>query len=78
MKTYEVLIWNDGYPLTYNCETIADAYGCISTLCSKLVDKADMDLDVIMDRLVAIKRGEDLSYTTHDMVISFIDEDSEE
>lgn len=76
MKIYEVKVDNGGYPLTYRCKTIADAYGCVAALHDGGMRGAGLDLDDMMDVLVVMKKGTCRKYTINDVTIRVI-EDSE-
>lgn len=56
MKQYKITIDNDGYPLTYTCDKIADAFECLRTLAS-WAPKINIDADDLMDNLAQMRRG---------------------
>ena len=64
MKHYEITLANGGYPMTYKCSTIAEAYGCLEFLAS-WVPGLVLDLEGVMEMLVDMKKGKTLSHSTH-------------
>lgn len=57
MKQYKITIANGDYPLTYTCDTIADAYECMRSL-ANWVSKIEIDPDDLMVALVQMRRNE--------------------
>lgn len=58
MKQYKVTITNGDYPLSYTCDTIADAYDCLRTFwCRYKMPASDLDLDGLMEALVRMRGG---------------------
>lgn len=56
MKQYKITIANGNYPLSYTCDTISDAYGCMRTL-ANWVPKIEIDPDDLMVALVQMCNG---------------------
>lgn len=56
MKQYKITIANDNYPLSYACDTIADAFECMRTL-ANWVPKIEIDPDDLMVALVQMRNG---------------------
>jgi hypothetical protein len=54
---FKIIVSNGRYPLEYRCSTAAEAYGCIETLSAGLLQDVSIDLDKIMEKLVAMKTG---------------------
>ena len=57
MKQYKITIANGDYPLTYTCDTIADAYEFMRSL-ANWVSKIEIDPDDLMVALVQMRRNE--------------------
>lgn len=58
MRRYKVTIANGDYPLTYTCDTIADAYACLRTLESWAPERITINWDDLMETLVQMRRNE--------------------
>lgn len=56
-KQYKITISNGNYPLSYTCDTISDAYGCLRSL-ANWAPKIEIDPDDLMETLVHMRRNE--------------------
>lgn len=75
MKQYKVTITNGDYPLSYTCDTIADAYDCLRTFwCRYKMPALDLDLDDLMETLVQMRKNEVLSITRSGYSVSVFKE----
>lgn len=57
MKKYKITIANGNYPLSYTCDTIADAYECLCTFARRAPFCITLHRDEVMDLLVNMRRG---------------------
>lgn len=62
---FKIIVSNGHYPLEYRCSTAAEAYGCIEALSTGLLQDVSIDLDEIMEMLVAMKTGKLLGTDRH-------------
>lgn len=69
MKHYEITIDNGHYPLTYKCSTISEAYGCLMEV-SGWASHIHLDPDGIMETLVYMRNGTQLSFQAHGYCIA--------
>lgn len=58
MKQYKATIPNGDYPLTYTCDTIADAYECMQSIASWVPAQVSFQRDDLMEILVQMRRNE--------------------
>ncbi|WP_418972331.1 hypothetical protein [Allofournierella sp.] len=72
MKHYEVMLYNDDYPLVYKCNTMAEAYGCIKSL-DNWVPGMCVDLSDMMETLVDMQRGKRMSFSAYHYAIAVKD-----
>ena len=49
MKQYKVTITNGDYPLSYTCNTIADAYECLCTFARRAPSCITLHQDALID-----------------------------
>lgn len=56
MKQYKITIANGNYPLSYTCDTISDAYGCLRSL-ANWTPRIEIDPDDLMVALVQMRNG---------------------
>ena len=75
MKQYKVTITNGNYPLSYTCDTIADAYACLRTLESWAPERIAFNWDDLMDSLVQMRRKEMLEVEYRGCVITAPEEE---
>ena len=75
MKQYKVTITNGNYPLSYTCDTIADAYACLRTLESWAPARIAFNWDDLMDSLVQMRRKEMLEVEYRGCVITAPEEE---
>ncbi|MDF2656368.1 MAG: hypothetical protein K0R19_2842 [Bacillota bacterium] len=66
---FKIIVSNGRYPLEYRCSTAAEAYGCIESLSTGLLQDVSIDLDEIMEMLVAMKTGKMRSTEQHKLSI---------
>ena len=64
MKHYEITIKNGSYPLTYQCSTIAEAFGCLMEV-SSWASHVQFDPDEMMGVLVNMSRGQGISFESY-------------
>lgn len=57
MKQYKVTIPNGDYPLTYTCDTIADAYECMQSIASWAPAQVSFQRDDLMEILVQMRKS---------------------
>lgn len=58
MKKYKITIANGDYPLSYTCDTIADAYECMQSIASWAPTQVSFQRDDLMEILVQMRRNE--------------------
>lgn len=73
MKQYKVTIANGDYPLSYTCDTIADAYECMRSL-ANWASKIEIDPDDLMVALVQMRSGVMLGRRCGDYSITVLEE----
>lgn len=56
MKQYKITIANGRYPLSYTCDTISDAYGCLRSL-ANWTPRIEINPDDLMVALVQMRYG---------------------
>ena len=61
MKHYEITIENGRFPLTYACNTIAEAFECLQEV-SGWASHVRFDPDGLMETLVSMRFGKILSH----------------
>ena len=49
MKQYKITITSGDYPLSFTCDTIADAYECLCTFARRAPSCITLDRDALMD-----------------------------
>ena len=74
MKQYKVTITNGDYPLSYTCNTIADAYACLLTLESWAPERITINWDDLMDSLVKIRGNEVLEVEYKGCMVTALEE----
>lgn len=74
MKHFEVTLCSKHYPMVYECNTIADAYGCIEEMAS-WVPGMRVDLSEIMKILVDMQRGQQRGHSGYHYSIAVKDEE---
>ena len=74
MKQYKVTIANGDYPLSYTCNTIADAYACLRTLESWAPDRITINWDDLMEILVQMRRNEVSAIKSNGYSITVLEE----
>lgn len=57
MKQYKITITNGDYPLSYTCDTIADAYECMQSIASWAHGKVCFKSDDLMEILVQMRKS---------------------
>ncbi|WP_157137112.1 hypothetical protein [Desulfosporosinus youngiae] len=62
---YRITVGNGHFPLTYECATARDAYGCMETLATGLLHNVPIDMDEIMETIINIKKEFSLGIVTH-------------
>lgn len=62
MRIYKVVIDNGMYPLSRDCDSIAEAYGCVIEQVSR-TDHVRIDPEKLMEILVQMKNGDTLELT---------------
>lgn len=74
MKQYKITIANGGYPLSYTCDTISDAYGCLRSL-ANWVPKIEIDLDDLIVALMQMRYGVTSGRECSDYSITVLEEE---
>lgn len=74
MKQYKITITNGNYPLSYICNTIADAYACLRTLKSWAPERITINWDDLMDSLVKIRGNEVLEVEYKGCMVTALEE----
>lgn len=74
MKQYKVTIANGDYPLSYTCNTIADAYACLRTLESWAPERITINWDDLMEILVQMRRNEVSAIKSNGYSITVLEE----
>lgn len=72
MKHYEVVVENGGYPLSFRCNTITEAFGCLLTLMNRN-PRLSIDLDKLITQLVRLEEGRTQFYQTSAYMLSVQD-----
>lgn len=73
MKHYKITIANGDYPLSYTCDTIADAYECMRSL-ANWASNIEIDPDDLMVVLVQMRNGVMLGCECRDYSITVLEE----
>ncbi|MBS6700414.1 MAG: hypothetical protein KH284_02255 [Clostridiales bacterium] len=55
MKKYKITIANGDYPLSYTCDTISDAYGCLRSIAAWAPKQVHFRRDDLMETLVLMR-----------------------
>lgn len=68
MKKYKITIANGGYQLSFTCDTISDAYGCLRSM-------VKINPDALMIDLVSLYRGSTNEYLRDGYSITVLEEE---
>ena len=69
-----ITVTNGNYPLTRECSTISEAYGCMEALKTGLLHDISIDMDHIMIILVGMQEGDCLEVDYHRYAIKKIED----
>lgn len=77
MKQYKITITRGDYPLSFTCDTIADAYECLCTFARRAPSCITLNLnrDELMDLLVKMRRGDKSKHLCSDYSIAVLEEE---
>lgn len=75
MKQYKVTIANGDYPLSYTCDTIADAYECLCTFARRAPSCITLNRDELMGLLVKMRKNEVTAIGSSNYLITALEEE---